>query len=85
MDCSVTMDTNAFSCVDRHFETNIHLPKAKLPWLHLIEVLNKEKMQTWQQKDLDDAVMLLRRTMELDPNKRITAEEALKMDFLQVE
>ncbi|KAK4509106.1 uncharacterized protein ATC70_007456 [Mucor velutinosus] len=70
---------------NRHFETNIYLPKAKLPWLHLIEILNKEKMQTWPQKDLDDAVMLLRRTMELDPNKRITAEEALKMDFLQVE
>ncbi|GAN03730.1 Ser/Thr protein kinase [Mucor ambiguus] len=70
---------------NRHFETNIYLPKAKLPWLHLIQVLNKEKMQAWPQKDLDDAVMLLRRAMELDPNKRITAEEALKMDFLQVE
>ncbi|CAO0799455.1 unnamed protein product [Mucor circinelloides] len=70
---------------NRHFETNIQIPKAKLPWTGLIEALNKEKMQTWPQKDYDDAVMLLRRTMELDPNKRITAEEALKMDFLQVD
>jgi len=75
----------SFPSSDRHFETNIQIPKAKLPWTGLIEALNKEKMQTWPQKDYDDAVMLLRRTMELDPNKRITAEEALKMDFLQVD
>ncbi|EPB92346.1 CDC7 protein kinase [Mucor circinelloides 1006PhL] len=64
---------------------NSKFPKAKLPWTGLIEALNKEKMQTWSQKDYGDAIMLLRRTMELDPNKRITAEEALKMDFLQVD
>ncbi|KAL9556567.1 hypothetical protein MBANPS3_001795 [Mucor bainieri] len=70
---------------NRHIDTNINLPKVKVSWLQLIQVLNKEKMQTWPQKDLDDAVALLRSAMELDPHKRITAEQALKMNFLQID
>lgn len=71
--------------LDRHFETNVNIPKDKLPWASLIETLNKEKMQSWDQREFDAAVDLLRRSLELNPNKRITAEEALKLEFLQID
>ncbi|GAA5814965.1 hypothetical protein MFLAVUS_008469 [Mucor flavus] len=67
---------------ERTFHTNINLPATKIPWKKLAEHLNKETIVKWDTDEFHQALDLLEKTLDLNKDTRITAEEALKHPFL---
>lgn len=70
--------------LDRHFTTNVPIPPERMPFERLCEVLNKERIHTWDQNEFKQGIDFLNRCLELDHNTRITAAEALEHPFLQM-
>ncbi|KAI9265907.1 kinase-like domain-containing protein [Helicostylum pulchrum] len=67
---------------ERTFHTNINLPATKIPWKKLAEHLNKETIAQWDPNEFHQALDLLEKTLDLNKDTRITAEQALKHPFL---
>lgn len=69
----------------RRLETNITtIPRKAKSLLELCRSLNEERFQEWGEEDVAKAVDLLKKCLQVDPEKRISAREALEHPFLAV-
>ncbi|KAI7905669.1 kinase-like domain-containing protein [Cokeromyces recurvatus] len=65
----------------RKLHTNISMQNERIPWIQLIENLNTHNLEQWEPVDLEQGIDLLNRLLDLHPDTRITARDALMHSF----
>ncbi|KAI8970058.1 kinase-like domain-containing protein [Mycotypha africana] len=66
----------------RTFDTNVILPTDRKSWGQICQLLNGDQIAEWGD-DVTTAIDFLEKCLDLDADKRITADEALEHPFLK--